>query len=100
MYTLTVDRFNQLDPDQRGAIARYITTHLEDLGVSTSDVRELRFTPAVEDDPSLIEARISDELEHDDGTWSPAGWACATNVPEPPALHRWLRPDELEDGAA
>jgi hypothetical protein len=92
MHTLTLDRFHSLDVDQRSSIGRYLT----DLGVALSDVVELTFTPATDDDPSCLlverhELRVptGQELQ-----------LLLIDVPEPPALRWWSSPSLDADETA
>lgn len=96
-YRLTRAELDRLDSDQRAAIAGYVRHHLgPDVG---GNALELEYTPAVGDDPSLIAARMTERVEHDDG-FEPAAWWCCTAVPEPPALREWIRHDAPTEALA
>jgi hypothetical protein len=91
--SLTAEALHTLDHDQIAAIRSYVT---QNLGAEALRSREARYTPGEEDTPSLLEARITDEVEHADGTIEPAAWLCAFGAGYPPAWKRWETVDPID----
>lgn len=89
--SLTATQLHELDLDQQSAIRDHLLTQLGPDAVAHA--QELRYTPAGDDAPSLLEVRISAEVEHPDGTLEPAAWMCVLDAPTPPAWKRWHEVD-------